>query len=163
MAKLLLDTTRFEMRGTLAVKRVNPNRDDESPLADEFIRSGAPPGPHVYDGTFYADLQTLHAFLDPKGRIRPKVEEDRVFVGTPEVLILGHRHGNAMFVPVKLYARQFGAFVDIRGTLGTMAIIWTPEILRHSKQIGLLQSAGILQGYAEGLVDSVDVHAKPGW
>ncbi len=163
MAKLLLDTDRFEMRGTLAMKRVNPNRDDESPLADSIVTSGPPPGPHVYDGTFYAEIQTLHAHLDPKSRVRPRVEGERVFIGTPEVLILGHRHGDVLFVPVKLYARQLGAFVDVRGTLGTMAIVWTPEIIRHSKRVGLLQSAGVLQGYAEGLVESVDVHARPGW
>lgn len=163
MAKLLIDTTRFEMRGTLAVKRVNPNRDDESPLADEFIRAGAPPGPHTYDGVFYADLDVLRGLLDPTRRVHHAVEEDRVYVGRPEVLLRGHRHGEALFVPVRLYARQFAAYVDVRGTLGTMAIVWTPEIIAHSKRIGLVHSAGVIEGFAEGLVDSVDVRAPYGW
>lgn len=163
MAKLLIDTTRFEMRGTLAVKRVNPNRDDESPLADELIQAGAPPGSHTYDGVFYADLEILRRLLDAQGRVRHSVEEERLYVGRPEVLIRGHRHGEALFVPVKLYARQFGAYVDIRGTLGTMAIVWTPEIIAHSKRIGLLHSAGVIEGFAEGLVESVDVRAPYGW
>ena len=163
IASLVLDTTRFELRGTLAVKRVNPNRDDESPLVDQFIQAGAPPGPHTYEGTFYADLGELRGILDPAGKTKHDVREDRVYVGSPEVLILGHRHGDALFVPAKLYARQFGAFVDVRAALGTMAIIWTPEILRYSKRIGLVQSAGLIEGYAEGLVESVDVRAKPGF
>lgn len=163
MGALLLDTTRFEMRGTLAVKRVNPNRDDESPLSDEFLPGGAAPGPHTWDGVFYADLDVLRRLLDPSGRVHHSVEEERVFVGRPEVLIRGHRHGEALFVPVKLYARQLGAYVDVRGTLGTMAIVWTPEILAHSRRIGLTHSAGMIEGFAEGIVDSVDVRAPYGW
>lgn len=163
MAELLLDTTPFELRGTLALKRVNPNRDDEAPLVDELIRSGASPGPHTYEGVFYADLGSLRRLLDPKGRVPHSVEEDRVYLGRPEVLIRGHRHGEALFVPVKLYARQFGAYVDVRAALGTMAIVWTPEILAHCKRIGLVHSAGIIEGFAEGLVDSVDVRAPYGW
>ena len=160
MAGLLLDSHLYEMRATLAVKRVNPDPHDESPLRDEIVTSGPAPGPHTMDGKVYAEIDVLQAILAPGGA--RKIEGDRVYVGNPEVLVLGHRHGDALFVPVKLYARQFGAYVDVGGTMGTMATIWTPEILRYAKRVGLNQSAGLLEGYAEGIVDSVNVRADPG-
>jgi hypothetical protein len=86
-----------------------------------------------------------------------------VFVGDPEVLIHGHRHGEALFVPVKLFARQFGAYTDVTGTLATMAIVWTP---RHSSGScaarGRPARRGCWKAHAEGLIDSVDVRARPG-
>jgi hypothetical protein len=159
LASLLLDTRLHELRATLAFKIRNPDRTDESPLRDSILPPGAPPGPHQFDGTVFAELTTLRRILPPGPRVR--VEEDVVFVGEPEVLIHGHRHGDALFVPVKLFARQFRAYTDVTGTLSTMAIVWTPDILRFMRAEGPRGSTGLLEAYAEGLIDSVDVHARP--
>jgi hypothetical protein len=156
---LLLDTTLLEMRGTLMRKVVNPDRRDESPLADSLVTNIAAPGPHLYDGVMHADVDALTAIL---GRTRPiSVEEDRVFVGTPPVLILGHRHGDKLFVPVKLFARQYGAYVDIGCTPANCATIWTADIIRHMRAIGAIGGAGVLGAHAEGLIDSIDVRKLP--
>jgi hypothetical protein len=156
---LLLDTTLLELRGTLMRKVVNPNRDDESPLADSSVANVAPPGPHLHDGVMHADVEALTAVL---GNTRPlTVAEDRVVVGTPPVLVLGHRHGAKLFVPVKLFARQYGAYVDIGCTPANCATIWTTDILRYMRAQGYTGSAGLLGAHAEGLVDSIDVHNLP--
>jgi hypothetical protein len=160
LAGLLLDTELHELRATLAMKIRNPDRHDESPLRDSILPAGPAPGPHQFDGTVFAELTTLRRIL-PRGP-RVRVEGDAVFVGDPEVLIHGHRHGEALFVPVKLFARQFGAFTDVTGTLATMAIIWTPEILSFMRAEGPRGSTGLLEAHAEGLIDSVDVRARPG-
>lgn len=160
LASLLLDTDRYELRATLAMKIRNPDRLDESPLRDSILPPGPAPGAHQFDGSVFADLETLQEML-PRGP-RVRVEGEAVFVGDPEVLIHGHRHGDALFVPVKLFARQFGAYTDITGTLATMAIVWTPEILRFMRREGPPGSTGLLEAYAEGLIDSVDVRARPG-
>ncbi|HET9252095.1 MAG TPA: hypothetical protein VFP58_08270 [Candidatus Eisenbacteria bacterium] len=159
LASLLLDTQLHELRATLAFKIRNPDRHDESPLRDSILPPGPPPGPHQFDGTVFAELETLRRILPPGPRVR--VEGDVVYVGDPEVLIHGHRHGAALFVPVKLFARQFGAYTDVTGTLATMAIVWTPEILRYMRAEGPRGSTGLLEAYAEGLIDSVDVRARP--
>jgi len=159
LALLLLDTDRHELRATLAFKIRNPDRYDESPLADSILPPGPPPGPHQYDGTVFAELGMLRRILAPGPRVR--VEGDAVYVGEPEVLIHGHRHADALFVPVKLFARQFGAYTDVTGTLATMAIVWNPEILRFMRSEGPRGSTGLLEAYAEGLIDSVDVRARP--
>jgi hypothetical protein len=159
LASLLLDTRLHELRATLAFKIRNPDRHDESPLRDSILPSGPPPGPHQFDGTVFAELTALRGILPPGPRVR--VEGDVVFVGEPEVLIHGHRHGDALFVPVKLFARQFRAYTDVTGTLSTMAIVWTPEILRFMRAEGPRGSTGLLEAYAEGLIDSVDVRARP--
>ena len=160
LAELLLDTDLHELRATLAMKIRNPNRYDESPLRDSILPPGPPPGPHQFDGTVYAELGTVRRMLPPGPPVR--VEGDAVFVGKPEVLIHGHRHGDALFVPVKPFARQFGAYTDVTGTLATMAIVWTPEVLRFIRAEGPPGSTGLLEAYAEGLIDSVDVRARPG-
>jgi hypothetical protein len=159
LAGLLLDTRLHELRATLAFKIRNPDPHDESPLRDSILPPGPPPGPHQFDGTVFADLETLRRVLPAGPSVR--VEGDAVYVGHPEVLIHGHRHGEALFVPVKLFARQFGAYTDVTGTLATMAIVWTPEILRWMRAEGPRGSTGLLEAHAEGLIDSVDVRARP--
>ena len=159
LASLLLDTPLHELRATLAFKIRNPDRHDESPLRDSILPPGPAPGTHQFDGTVFAELTTLRRILPSGPRVR--VEGDVVFVGEPEVLIHGHRHGDALFVPVKLFARQFGAYTDVTGTLSTMAIVWTPQILRFMRAEGPRGSTGLLEAYAEGLIDSVDVRARP--
>jgi hypothetical protein len=159
LAGLLLDTQLHGLRATLAFKIRNPDRYDESPLRDSILAAGPAPGPHQFDGTVFADLETLRRILPQGPSVR--VEGDVVFVGDPEVLIHGHRHGEALFVPVKLFARQFGAYTDVTGTLATMAIVWTPEILRWMRAEGPRGSTGLLEAHAEGLIDSVDVRARP--
>lgn len=156
---LLLDTTLFEIRGTLMRKVVNPDKQDESPIADSVVANVAPPGPHLHDGVMHADVGTLTALL---GGSRPlSVEGDHAFVGTPPVLIIGHRHGETLFVPVKLFARQYGAYVDVGCTPANCATIWTADILRYMRSIGAIGGSGILGAHAEGLIDSIDVRKLP--
>jgi hypothetical protein len=140
---------------------VNPDPLDESPLAEEPLAHPAGPGPHTTDGVLVAEIGALLDLLGPSPPAR--IEGDRAFVGDPEVLILGHLHHGALYVPVKLFARQFGAYVDVTGTPANHGIIWPAPILEHMRSRGFTQGAGILEGYAEGLIDSVDVRARPGY
>ena len=105
---------------------------------------------------------TVEADPGPEAVFGPiSIEGDRVFVGTPPVLILGHRHGQTLFVPVKLFARQYGAYVDVGCTPANCATIWTADILRHMRASGAIGGSGILGAYAEGLIDSIDVRKLP--
>ena len=156
----LLDTHLHELRGQLSVKERNPNRDDESPLVDRDITAGAAPGPHTYLGVLHAELGTLRTVL---GDTLPvSVDGERVYVGRPEVLVLGHRHGDALFVPVKLFARPYGAYVRVNCPLANCGSIWRRDILLFMRRGGNVGSAGVIEGYVEGLIDSVDVRARPG-
>ena len=157
---LLLDTQLHELRGVLMRKVVNPNRQDESPLADSLVAHPATPGPHALDGRLYAELGALRTLFGDSKPI--SVEEERVYVGRPEVVILGHRHGESLYVPVKLFARQYGAYVDVSCTLAICATIWTRDIIQHMLAIGFRQSTGLVEAHAEGLIDSLDVRAPTG-
>jgi hypothetical protein len=161
VAELVIDTVSYEIKGMLAVKIVNPNPDDESPLADQFLGERGSPGPHLYDGELHAQLPLLQQIL---GSDKPvKVEEGRVYVGEPEVLIIGHFHGDTLYVPVRLFARQFGAYVDITSTMANFGIIWPREILDYMQASGYTLAGGVVQAYAEGLIDSLDVRAVPSY
>jgi hypothetical protein len=157
---LLLDTELHELRGVLMRKVVNPDRMDESPLADSLVHHPATPGPHALDGRLYAELGALRALFGDSKPI--SVEEERVYVGRPEVVILGHRHGEFLYVPVKLFARQFGAYVDVSCTLAVCATIWTRDIMQHMLGLGFRQSTGLVEAHAEGFIDSLDVRRPQG-
>lgn len=154
---MLLDTRIHEIRSHLSVKVRNPNRDDESPLADQDVPQGASPGPHTYLGVLHAELRVLRSLLGD--RVPMSIDGERVFLGEPAVAIDGHLHGDVLFVPVKAFARPYGAYVRIGCTLANCATIWTGDILSYMRSIGFAGSPGVLEAHAEGLIDTLDVRA----
>ena len=160
VAATLLDTTLYELRAQLYVKIINPNRDDESPLADQAVSHPPLPGPHNLDGKLYAELGVLRKLLGDSVPIRVDTVRDHVFVGQSPVLLISHRHGDATYVPVKLFARQYGAYADIGCTLANCAFIWPKSIIEQMASRGAI-GAGVLEGFAEGIVKGVDVTRLP--
>jgi hypothetical protein len=156
----LLDTELYEMKGQLVVAVKNPNRDDESPLAFQPVKHDASPGPHMMDGKLYADIDVLRALLDPQKKIT--IEGDRVYLGKPEVLVIGHHHDQTLYVPVKLFARQYGAYVDINSTIANTGNIWPKATLDYMRAHGSPQAGGLLEAWAEGLIPRIDVRAPSG-
>jgi hypothetical protein len=161
LAALMLDDRALELRGHLFVKIENPNKDDESPLADRELPHPANPGPHTMDGKLYAELETLRGLLGRHIPVRVDTARDHVFVGSPPVLLVAHQHGDAMYVPVKLFARQFGAYTDIGCTLANCGHIWPPEVIQFMRRQGAIGGAGMLEGHAEGIVQDLDVTRLP--
>lgn len=161
VAAMVLDTTLFELRGHLFVKIENPNQDDESPLADREVPHPSNPGPHTMDGKLYAELEALRALLGRDVPVRVDTARDHVFVGNPPVLLVAHQHGDAMYVPVKLFARQFGAYTDVGCTLANCGHIWPRDVIEFMRSQGAIGGAGILEGHAEGIVRNVDVTRLP--
>ena len=156
----LLDTQVHELRGELFLKVRNPNPDDESPLVDRPIEHRASPGPHTYEGSLHAEIGALRAVLGDT--IPVSIEEEYVFVGTTPVLIRAHRHGTSVYVPVKLFARQYGAYVDVACTLANCGMIWTRPTLEFMRGMAGAPAAGLAEAHAEGLIDSVNVRARGG-
>jgi hypothetical protein len=157
----LLDTELYEMKGQLMVAVKNTNRDDESPLAFQPVKHDASPGPHLMDGRLYADIDVLRTLLDPQKEI--KIEGDRVYLGKPEVLLIGHHHNETLYVPVKLFARQYGAYVDISSTLANTGNIWPRETLDYMRLHGSSQATGLLEAWAEGIIrEPINVRAPSG-
>lgn len=159
-AALLLDTTLHELRGQLSVKvrNTNPN-DPEAPLVDRPVTHPADPGPHTYLGVMHAEVGALRALLGDT--VPVSIEEDRVFLGRPEVLVNGHRHGTDLYVPVRLFARVYGAYVRTHCPLANCADIWPRDILLHMRDARFLHSAGVLEGYIEGLLQGINVRRLP--
>jgi hypothetical protein len=156
---LLLDTEMHELRAHVSIVVRNPDTDDESPFSFTPLNDGAPPGPHARDGRVHVDVEVLRELLGRDLPVRLDSVNHRFFVGSPEVLIYGHPHGNAWFVPLKLFARQYGAYVDVNCTLATCANIWTRERLEEARRIGAIGTA-VLEAHAEGLI-TIDVRRLP--
>ena len=159
-ASLLLDTQLHELRGQLTVKSRNTNPNDpEAPLVDRPVSHPTDPGPHTYLGVMHAEIGALRALLGDT--VPVSIEGDRVFAGRPEVLLNGHRHGSDLYVPVRLFARLYGAYVRTHCPLANCADVWPSDILIHMRRTGYLHSAGVLEGYLEGLLDSINVRKLP--
>ena len=156
---LLLDTEKHELRAHVSVVVQNPNRDDESPYSFVPLKEGAAPGHHARDGTVHVDLEVLRELLGRDLPVKIDSADHRFYIGSPEVLIYGHPHGDAWFVPLKLFARQYGAYVDVTCTLATCANIWTKDILEHARKTGGIGTA-VLEAHAEGLI-KIDVRRLP--
>lgn len=157
----LLDTELYEVKGQLMLAVKNPNQDDESPLAFQPVKHDASPGPHLMDGKLYADINVLRTLLDPKREV--KIEGDRVYIGNPEVLLIGHHHNETLYVPVKLFARQYGAYVDIGSTIANTGNIWPRETLEYMRRYGSPQAGGLLEAWAEGIIrEPINVRAPSG-
>jgi hypothetical protein len=160
-AAMLLDTVRYEMRASLFVKVPATPDDPEAVLRDSVVPHPPPPGPHSLDGKIYAELAVLRSLLGDTQPIRVDTAREHVFIGSPPVLLIGHRHGDAMYVPVKLFARQFGAYTDIGCTFASCAHIWPRPIIDFMIREGAIGGAGILEGHAEGIVRNIDVTRLP--
>jgi len=157
----LLDTHLHELRGHLTIKIRNPNLDDESPLADQDVVHESAPGPHTYLGVLNADVSVLRSLLGDQ--VPMTIAGERVFLGEPAVAIDGHRHGDALYVAVKPFARPYGAYVRITCTFANCGAIWTSDILSYMRSIGFTGAPGVLEAHAEGLLEGLDVRAiRPG-
>jgi hypothetical protein len=159
-AAMILDTMLYEMRAHLFVKVPNPS-DPEAQIRDSMVPHPSSPGPHSLDGKIYAELGTLQALFGGAVAVRVDTARDHVFLGNPPVLLIGHQHGDDMYVPVKLFARQFGAYTDIGCTFASCAHIWPRSIIDFMVKGGAIGGAGILEGHAEGIVKDIDVTRLP--
>ena len=156
----LLDTDLHELKGELHVMIVNPNQDDESPLSSQPAPPSSDPGPHLYSGVLHADIEQLRAIL---GDDKPVTIEDlHVYVGNPERKIIGHKHGGALYVPARLFARQYGAYLRISSPLGNEGWVWTADILDYMKKYGSPQAGGLLEAHADGIISGIDIRAPAG-
>jgi hypothetical protein len=66
-----------------------------------------------------------------------------------------------MYVPVKLFARQYGAYTDITCTLANCGNIWPRSVLELMTKRGAIGATGILEAHAEGIVRNIDVTRLP--
>jgi|SRR5688572_14365145 len=159
---LLLDTRVHEFSAVLMVKVRNPDTQDESPLVDRTIPHPPAPGPHTQNGTVYAEVGVLRELLGRDVPVEIDTARHFVYVGrNPEALLVGHPHGASWYVPVKLFARQFGAYVDVSCSLANCAFIWPRSILEEMKRASMI-GTGLLEAQAEGIISGINVRRLPG-
>ena len=158
---LLLDTHRHEIRGRVSVAIPNPDKDDESPIAFSDFAHPINPPPHTTDGEMHAEVEALRALLGRDLPVEIDTAHHQVFVGaSAEVAMMAHPHGKAWYVPIKPFARQYGAYVDVTCTLANCANIWTKSVIEFAKSTGIIGSA-LLEGHAEGLVTGINPRRRP--
>jgi hypothetical protein len=156
----LSDTLGTELRGRLHVQVLAPGVDEETPLVAQDLPSPSEPGPHTLDGVLHADLRVLRQLFGSGDEL--VVEAERVHFPAAGVTLLGHWHGDALYVPVRLFARQYGAYARIWGALANDGVIWPREILEYWRENGPGGAAALLEAEAEGLISGIHDAPKPG-
>jgi hypothetical protein len=149
-----------ELRAQLFVQVLAPGESEETPLVQLDLPSHSAPGPHTWEGVLHADLEVLRQLFASGSEI--EVEDDMVHFPARGVTLLGHRHGDALYVPVRLFARQYGAYARIWGALANHGVIWPAEILHYWRDHGPGGAAALLEAEAEGLISGVHSSPKPG-
>ncbi|HEX2092731.1 MAG TPA: hypothetical protein VHG28_10030 [Longimicrobiaceae bacterium] len=91
--------------------------DDEGVIQRE-IPSPSAPGPYFLDGVLYADAVALTGLLAPDTPV--SLVDGTLVVNGERTELPARRHGAAIYVPVRDFARRFGAYTFIRGNLGTV-------------------------------------------
>jgi hypothetical protein len=123
-APSLADTV--EAPGLLMVAVVDP-REEESGISEQTVESG-PPGTHLRGNVLYAESQTVLRAIDASADVR--LADGAVLVNGTPVGAPGHRHGDAIYVAVKPFARHFRAFTRLESN-GRWARLFPESALRY--------------------------------
>jgi hypothetical protein len=115
-----------ESPALVMVAVVDP-REEESGISERTVESG-PPGAHLRANVLYAESQSVLRAIAESADVRladGAVLVDGVPVGAP-----AHRHGDAIYVALKPFARHFRAFTKLENR-GRWARIFPESALRY--------------------------------
>ena len=99
--------------------------------------------------TVYAAAEDLVPILSPGARV--SLSNRAVVVNARKLPVNGLEQNGAVYVPVKAFAREFGAYTRINEVDGS-ATIWPQEALVYWKKNGPGNAPVLIDAAAEGLI-----------
>ncbi|HEX2095079.1 MAG TPA: hypothetical protein VHG28_21950 [Longimicrobiaceae bacterium] len=102
------DTSRADPPAVLLLATVAPEIDEESGIVSREVEAPGGRAPLVRNDTMYADAAALAAVLGAGTSV--SLEGDRVRVGNRLLGVRGLRERGGVYVPVRDFAREFGAY-----------------------------------------------------
>ncbi len=128
---------------------IAPAIDEETPVVDRRLPTAAGQDPLIRNGSIYAAATDLIAVLRPGARVR--LSDGHVFVNDRNLGVSGFERGKVVYVPVKAFARQFGAYTLINEVDGS-ATIWPHDVLLYWRKHGDPRAPVLSEAAAEGII-----------
>lgn len=129
--------------------KVAPELSEETPVVEQRLPASPGREPYLRNDTLYAAAGDLVAVLRPGARV--SLRNGRVLVDGRQAPFGGVERGGAVYVPVKAFAREFGAYVRVNPVDGS-ATLWPREALLYWREHGDPRAPVLREAVEEGLI-----------
>ncbi|HMG71486.1 MAG TPA: hypothetical protein VK544_10260 [Gemmatimonadaceae bacterium] len=133
----------------IAYAVVAPEISEESPVVNRRLPTAAGRSAFLRADTLYAAAEDLVPILKPGARV--SLSNGAVIVDGRELPVNGLEQNGAVYVPVKAFAREFGAYTMINEVDGS-ATIWPQEALVYWNKNGPGNAPVLINAASEGLI-----------
>lgn len=142
----------------LAYVVVAPEISEETPVVERRLSLAAGRPTFLRNDTLYAAADDLVPILSPGARV--SLSDSVVVVNGRGLPVTGLEQNGAVYVPVKEFARQFGAYTRVNEVDGS-ATIWPRDALVYWKEHGPANAPVLMEAAAEGLIPPPSRRKQP--
>jgi hypothetical protein len=128
---------------------IAPEISEETPVIQRRLSTATGRPPFLRNDTLYAAAEDLVPILSPGARV--SLSDRVVVVNGRKWPVTGLEQNGAIYVPVKAFARQLGAYTLISEADGS-ATIWPHDVLIYWKKHGPGNAPVLQEAAAEGLL-----------
>jgi len=128
---------------------VAPEISEETPVIDRRLSTGTGRPAFLHSDTLYAAAEDLVPILRPGAQV--SLSNRAVVLDGRKLPVSGLQQNGAVYVPVKAFAREFGAYTRINEVDGS-ATIWPHEALVYWNKHGPGNAPVLMDAAAEGLI-----------
>ena len=128
---------------------IAPEISEETPVVDRRLPPSADRPTFLRNDTLYAAAQDLLPILKPGSQV--SLSDGAIVLDGRKLSLTGLAQNGVVYVPVKRFSREFGAFTLINDVDGS-ATIWPHAALIYWKQHGPGNAPVLMQAAAEGLI-----------
>jgi hypothetical protein len=128
---------------------IAPEISEETPVVQRRLSPTAGRPTFLRNDTLYAAADDLVRILRPGARV--SLSDRVVVVNDLRLPVTGIEQSGAVYVPVKAFARQFGAYTLVNEVDGS-ATIWPRDALIYWNEHGPGNAPVLQQAAAEGLI-----------
>jgi hypothetical protein len=137
---------------------IAPEISEETPVVERRLSPAAGRAPFLRNDTLYAAADDLVRILSPGARV--SLNAGQVVVNGRRMPVTGLEQSGALYVPVKAFARQLGAYARVNEVDGS-ATIWPRDALVYWKEHGPANAPVLMEAAAEGLIPPPSRRKQP--
>ena len=128
---------------------IAPEISEETPVVERRLQPRAGRPTFLRNDTLFAAAEDLIPILKPGARVM--LNDRAVVVNGRRLPVTGLEQNGVVYVPVKAFAKEFGAFTLVNDVDGS-GTIWPHNALVYWKQHGPGSAPVLVQAAAEGLI-----------
>ena len=140
---------RLKTSPEIAYVVIAPEISEETPVVERRLPPAAGRPTFLRNDTLFAAAEDLIPILKPGARV--SLSDRAVVVNGRTLPVTGLEQNGVVYVPVKAFAKEFGAFTLVNDVDGS-GTIWPHNALIYWKQHGPGKAPVLVQAAAEGLI-----------